>query len=148
MCTLSRIIWWWCCYHQSYTEERRKWVERHSEQTQGIIFADNMIAALRKMILQPCRSTFKVPTSVGSYNEVLEMWKKYKGGWRPVCGEVGYRVRDILKFHMTDNAHIILYHSHSLATCLLLCKANGTYLNMKMEYTGPPLHNNIVAVYV
>ena len=81
---------------------------------------------------------FSIPHQVNNYLSIIKLWKKYKINHRIINGRTqffqDYTVRCILKFHLEDSDHIIMYYSKNQQEILLLCKQNNVYFNCKLPY--------------
>ena len=91
---------------------------------------NNIFKKVKETLLVPPTYVLKIPYNVNNYNEVLEIWREYKEENKLRLEE--RELKEILKFHKTNDNHIILYHSKNDENCILLCKINNIYYNIIM----------------
>ena len=108
----------------------------------------SMIGTIRRMLLAGSKTTLRVPSSVSSYGSVIRGWEMYKRGDSMSQVKNLRMVRGVFEFHMRNLDHIILYYSRNMKDCLLLCKVDGKYKNIRVPSEVLDKHNsNIIAVY-
>ena len=83
-------------------------------------------------------NVFMISHQVNNYLSVIKLWNNYKIHYKKINGKTqfyqDYTIRCILKFHLEDTNHIIMYHSKHLDEILIMCKNNNKYFNMKIPY--------------
>jgi len=89
---------------------------------------NNILHKVKTTLLKTPTYVLKIPYNVENYNEVIEIWKEYKEKNELRLKE--REIKEILKFHKTNDNHIILYHSRNKENCILLCKINKLYYNI------------------
>ena len=107
-----------------------------------------MINTIKRLLLAGCKTAFKTPIEVDSYNTVIRGWNAFRQDGSLSDVENRYVVNGIFQFHKSNLDHVILYYSRNRTDCLLLCKIGGRYKNIRISSYG--LENrekNIVAVY-
>lgn len=94
-------------------------------------------------------NVFMMKHQVNNYLSVVNLWNNYKKNYKNINGRTrfyqDYTIRCILKFHLEDPNHIIMYHSKHLNEILIMCKNNNNYFNMKipyMEFKNDDTYNN------
>lgn len=104
---------------------------------------------IKKTLLKKPENIFAIQHQVNDYLSVIKLWNNYKKNNKNINGKTrfyqDYNIRCILKFHLEDTSHIIMYHSKHLNEILIMCKNNNKYFNMKipyMEFKNDPTYNN------
>lgn len=104
------------------------------------------INTIRSMIRSPAAYVEKMPFSVNSYIEVVNLWKTYKK-----TGEIemeDIKIRNVFDFHKSDTNHVIMYYSLGQQDCLLMCKVGENYLNILVDARPTDLLGyNYIATY-
>jgi len=99
-----------------------------------------MYDKIKNLLLQECNVIYKTNLSVKDYNEVINLWLKYKKENKLYLLDADKNIiKDIFEFHKKDIDHVILYYSKELLECLIMCKINNKYKNIQM-----PCYDNIV----
>ena len=80
------------------------------------------------MILKPCKKITFIPHHVNNYSKVIEFWNKYKKNRRI---SIDIILKNIFDFHLSKNNHVLLYYSTNLDNCLMMCKINEKYINIR-----------------
>lgn len=91
------------------------------------------IDKIKTMIKKTCNMAVKVPFEVGNYDEVLHLWRNHKQGKKAninITSNIG--LKDIFEFHEMSSDHVILFWSCNHDNCVLLCKTDNKYMNIKM----------------
>jgi len=112
----------------------------------------SVIEKINQMIRRPCNIVYRLPIQVGSYDEVMRAWRRYKRNGRIFQMTAKKMVRDVFAFHQQSVDHIILYYSVNLMNCLLMCRVGDMFKNLLIpaperlqeEYR---LEGSIVAIY-
>lgn len=84
---------------------------------------------IKKMLMNPCNITRKVPFEVINYEEVIDLWKIYKNGSNFYINE-NMELKNIFEFHKSNINHIVLFSSVNHDNCILLCKVDEKYFNL------------------
>ena len=60
-------------------------------------------------------NVFMISHQVNNYLSVIKLWNNYKINYKNINGRTrfyqDYTIRCMLKFHLEDSRHIIMYHS-------------------------------------
>ena len=99
---------------------------------------------IREIFNHPCNITYKVPFSVNNYRDVLVAWREYKKNrnlsfHKTIC--------DVFEFHNSPCDHIILYWSANMTDCLLMCKIQNKYINIKIPMLIENADESFIATY-
>ena len=99
---------------------------------------------IREIFNHPCNITYKVPFSVNKYRDVLVAWREYKKNsnlsfHKTIC--------DVFEFHDSSCDHIILYWSANMNDCLLMCKVQNKYINIKIPMLIENAEESFIATY-
>lgn len=89
------------------------------------------IDKIREMISSPAAYTQKIPLSINSYNEVIELWLKYKKNSNMHIDDV--TVRNVFDFHKTNTHHVVMYYSFGQSDSLLMCRVGMNYINILVD---------------
>ncbi len=93
---------------------------------------------IKKTLKKDPLNIFSIPHQVNNYISVITLWNNYKKYYRRINDRTqiyrDYNIRCILKFHLEDSEHIIMYYSKNQQEILLLCKQNNIYFNCKLPY--------------
>lgn len=104
------------------------------------------INKIRSMIRSPASYVEKMPFSVNSYNEVVDLWKTYKKTGKIDMDNV--KIRNVFDFHKSDTNHVIMYYSLGQRDSLLMCKVGENYLNILVDARPTDLLGyNYIATY-
>jgi len=100
-----------------------------------------MISLIRQIILKSPIKIIYLPYNVLSYQTVIKLWKCFLKGSTKLPD-----IDTIFNFHSNHPCHVLLYYSKNLNDCLLLCKINNEYMNIRlpMEYYS---NKSFVAIY-
>jgi hypothetical protein len=91
------------------------------------------IDKIKTMLKRTCNMAVKVPFEVENYDEVLHLWRDHKLGKKSninIDSNIG--LKDIFEFHEMSSDHVILFWSYNHEDCVLLCKTENKYMNIKM----------------
>jgi hypothetical protein len=94
--------------------------------------ANNLIK-IKSMLKKTCNMAIKVPFEVENYDEVLHLWRDHKRGKKSninIDSNIG--LKDIFEFHEISSDHVILFWSYNHDDCVLLCRTDNKYMNIKM----------------
>lgn len=101
-----------------------------------------MIGKIRKLLLQECNVLYNTKLNVDNYEEVVNVWLKYKNEKKLYLDKENiHLIKSIFDFHKKNIDHIILYYSEGMIDSLIMCKINGKYVNIKL-----PVENNILNI--
>lgn len=89
----------------------------------------NIIFIKSKLIKKPV-NIFSIDKSVEKYENVLELWKKFKKDRKNMT----YKIYCIFMIHLQEDNHIIMYHSKFKNNSLIMCKINNKYYNYILPY--------------
>ena len=92
--------------------------------------SSNIIDKIKYLLMKPCNMIQKVDFTVESYQEVIDLWIKYKNNGIKISD---YLIESAFKFHKSNIDHIILYHSHNQSSTLLMCKIGEKYKNISID---------------
>lgn len=109
-----------------------------------------MSEKIKKILLQDCNVIYNTKLSVFDYNEVINVWLKYKNENKLYLLENDkHVVKTVFDFHKKNIDHVILYYSNELLDCLLMCKIDNKYMNIQMrsEYSIQKFNRSFIAVY-
>jgi hypothetical protein len=95
---------------------------------------------IKEIFKRPCNIIYKVPFSVDNYKDVLFAWREYRKKGR--TSTYHKTICDIFDFHNTDCDHIILY-----CDCLLMCKIQNKYINIKIPMLIENAEESFIATY-
>ena len=99
---------------------------------------------IRELIKQPCNMARTVPFMVNNYKEVLIAWREHK---KNKSLSFNKTVCDVFDFHTTSCDHIILYWSANMNDCLLMCKVQNKYINIKIPMLIENAEESIIPTY-
>ena len=99
---------------------------------------------IREILNHPCNIIYKVPFMVNNYKEVLIAWREYKKNKNLSFNKT---VCDVFDFHTTSCDHIILYWSANMNDCLLMCKVQNKYINIKIPMLIENAEESFIATY-
>ena len=85
---------------------------------------------IKNLLLKPSNMIQKIDFSVDSYQEVIDLWIKYKNENITIKN---YLIESAFIFHKSSIDHIILYHSYNQDTTLLMCKIGEKYKNITID---------------
>jgi|TARA_B110000495_G_C22983180_1_gene578187 hypothetical protein len=88
---------------------------------------------IKEMLKKTCNMAIKVPFDVENYDELLHLWRDHKLGKKSninIDGNID--LKDIFEFHEMSMDHVILFWSCNHEDCVLLCKTENKYMNIKM----------------
>ena len=104
------------------------------------------INRIKTLIQSPAAYVEKLPFSVNSYNEVVNLWIKYKK-----TGTLDYdniSIRNVFNFHQSNTDHVIMYYSQGQVDSLLMRKVGENYLNILVDAQPTDLLGfNYIATY-
>lgn len=85
--------------------------------------------------------------SVDDYQEVVELWKLFRDENKLMIDD--YWVKQFMAFHKTPRNHILLYYSKNLRECLLMCRTNNRYFNIKIPDSDlGKFDKNFIATFI
>ena len=85
---------------------------------------------IKNLLLKPSNMIQKIDFSVDSYQEVIDLWVKYKNENIIIQD---YLIESAFIFHKSNIDHIILYHSNNQDSTLLMCKIGEKYKNITID---------------
>lgn len=94
---------------------------------------EDKLIKIKSMLKKTCNMAIKVPFEVENYDEVLHLWRDHKMGKKSninIGSNIG--LKDIFEFHEMPSDHVILFWSYKHENCVLLCKTDNKYMNIKM----------------
>jgi len=100
---------------------------------------------IKEIFNHPCNIIYKVPFSVDNYKDVLFAWREYKKKGRN--STYHKTICDVFDFHNTNCDHIILYWSSNMNDCLLMCKVQNKYINIKIPMLIENVEESFIATY-
>ena len=106
------------------------------------------IDKINELIKRPCNIAWKIPFIVNCYDDVLKEWNKYR-----VTRQLNTNImndqnlKNIFDCHITNVDHIVLYWSSNQRMCLLMCKINNKYINLKIPMLLDNKENSFIATY-
>ena len=100
---------------------------------------------IKEIFNHPCNIIYKVPFSVDNYKDVLFAWREYKKKGRN--STYHKTICDVFDFHNTNCDHIILYWSSKMNDCLLMCKIQNKYINIKIPMLIENAEESFIATY-
>ena len=90
-----------------------------------------MCDKIKNLLLQDCNIIYNTKLSVIDYNEVINVWLKYKNENKLfLFDEDKHIVKNVFDFHKENIDHVILYYSKELLNCLIMCKIDNKYINI------------------
>ena len=115
---------------------------------------DSNKEAIRELLKNKPRTLFPLEYNI-THSVLLELWKNYyeRHELEPLrehnMTENQY-VNSALHFHYEScHDHIIMYYGLQNASCLLLCKVNGRYLNVEIPQNDLQDYGcNFIATYL
>ena len=102
------------------------------------------LSRIREILNHQCNIIYKVPFMVNNYKEVLIAWREYK---KNKSLSFNKSVCDVFDFHTTSCDHIILYWSANMNDCLLMCKVQNKYINIKIPMLIENAEESFIATY-
>ena len=102
------------------------------------------LSRIREILNHQCNIIYKVPFMVNNYKEVLIAWREYKKNKNLSFNKT---VCDVFDFHNTSCDHIILYWSANMNDCLLMCKVQNKYINIKIPMLIENAEESFIATY-
>lgn len=102
------------------------------------------LSRIREILNHQCNIIYKVPFMVNNYKEVLIAWREYK---KNKSLSFNKTVCDVFDFHTTSCDHIILYWSANMNDCLLMCKVQNKYINIKIPMLIESANESFIATY-
>ena len=85
--------------------------------------------------------------SVNNYKEVVDLWKLFRDENKLSIDD--YWVKQFMMFHKTPINHILLYYSKNLNECLLMCRTNNRYFNIKIPDSDlGTFDKNFIATFI
>ena len=102
------------------------------------------LSRIKEILNHPCNIIYKVPFMVNNYKEVLIAWREYK---KNKSLSFNKTVCDVFDFHNTSCDHIILYWSANMNDCLLMCKVQNKYINIKIPMLIENAEESFIATY-
>ena len=105
---------------------------------------------IKNLLLQGCNVIYDTKLSVFDYKEVLDVWLKYKKENKLYLLENDkHVVKNIFDFHKKNIDHVILYYSKELLDCLIMCKIDNKYINVKIPSDNciHVVNKSFIAVY-
>ena len=102
------------------------------------------LSRIREILNHQCNIIYKVPFMVNNYKEVLIAWREYKKNKNLSFNKT---VCDVFDFHTTSCDHIILYWSANMNDCLLMCKVQNKYINIKIPMLIENAEESFIATY-
>ena len=85
--------------------------------------------------------------SVEDYQEVVDLWKLFRDENKLPIDD--YWVKEFMSFHKTTGNHILLYYSKNLSECLLMCRTNNRYFNIKIPDSDLGKYDkNFIATFI
>tara|TARA_B100002051_G_C16225148_1_gene387674 strand:+ start:123 stop:452 length:330 start_codon:yes stop_codon:yes gene_type:complete len=102
------------------------------------------LSRIREILNHQCNIIYKVPFMVNNYKEVLIAWREYK---KNKSLSFNKTVCDVFDFHTTSCDHIILYWSANMNDCLLMCKVQNKYINIKIPMLIENAEESFIATY-
>ena len=109
-----------------------------------------MCDKIKNLLLQDCNAIYTTKLSVFDYNEVINVWLKYKNENTLILHEdEHYIVKNVFEFHKENIDHVILYYSKELIDCLIMCKIDNKYINIQIpsEHNIRNFNKSFIAVY-
>ena len=95
---------------------------------------ERQIDKIKTLLKKTCNMAIKVPFEVENYEEVLRLWRDYKLGKKSNINiDNNIDLKDIFAFHEMPMDHVILFWSYNHEDCVLLCKTENKYMNIKMQ---------------
>ena len=84
---------------------------------------------------------------VDDYQEVVELWKLFRDENKLLIDD--YWVKQFMEFHKTETNHILLYYSKNMNECLLMCRTNNRYFNIKIPDSDlGKFDKNFIATFI
>ncbi len=102
------------------------------------------LSRIKEILNHQCNIIYKVPFMVNNYKEVLIAWREYKKNKNLSFNKT---VCDVFDFHTTSCDHIILYWSANMNDCLLMCKVQNKYINIKIPMLIENAEESFIATY-
>ena len=102
------------------------------------------LSRIKEILNHQCNIIYKVPFMVNNYKEVLIAWREYK---KNKSLSFNKTVCDVFDFHTTSCDHIILYWSANMNDCLLMCKVQNKYINIKIPMLIENAEDSFIATY-
>ena len=102
------------------------------------------LSRIKEILNHQCNIIYKVPFMVNNYKEVLIAWREYKKNKNLSFNKT---VCDVFDFHNTSCDHIILYWSANMNDCLLMCKVQNKYINIKIPMLIENAEESFIATY-
>ena len=109
-----------------------------------------MCDKIKNLLLQECNVIYNTNLSVCNYNEVIDVWLKYKNENKLLLMENDLHiVKNVFDFHKENIDHVILYYSKELMDCLIMCRIDNRYINIQIpsEDKIRNFNKSFIAVY-
>ena len=109
-----------------------------------------MCDKIKNLLLQDCNVIYNTKLSVNDYNEVINVWLKYKNENKLFLMEEDHHiVKSVFDFHKENIDHVILYYSKELLDCLVMCRIDNRYINIQIpsEENIRKYNKSFIAVY-
>ena len=88
---------------------------------------------IKNLLLQDFNVIYNTNLSVCDYNEVIDVWLKYKNENKLFLMEEDHHiVKNVFDFHKENIDHVILYYSKELMDCLIMCRIDNRYINIQI----------------
>ena len=85
---------------------------------------------IKNLLMKQCSMIEKIDLCVESYQDVIDLWIKYKNNKINISD---YLIESAFNFHKSNTDHIILYHSNNQDSTLLMCKIGDKYKNITID---------------
>lgn len=109
-----------------------------------------MYDKIKNLLLQDCNVIYNTKLSVDNYNEVIDVWLRYKNENNLLLIEEDrHIIKSVFDFHKENKDHIILYYSKELLDCLIMCRIDKRYINIQIpsEEKIRNFNKSFIAVY-
>jgi hypothetical protein len=112
---------------------------------------EEILKQIKVLLKKTTKKIIYIPFEVKSYTSVIEIWKNYKNFKKINLSlkEIQKRILyNIFSFHLEHENHVLLYYSNNQKDCLMLCKINGKYINIKAPIDPiKDIEKSFIAVY-
>ena len=109
-----------------------------------------MCDKIKNLLLQDCNVIYNTKLNVENYNEVIDVWLRYKNENKLfLLEEDKHIVKNVFDFHKENIDHVILYYSKDLLDCLIMCRIDSRYINIQIpsEENIRKFNKSFIAVY-